>query len=306
MAATFTLTNTLQFVQPWVSFYPLTIGTNNQPFIGMCERVAQILMAPPFKPNWNRNTVNFVTTIGTQTYLNAGSWALGTNYTAGTVIIDPNGNGQVVIVAGASGGSAPSWSQTLFATTTDSTVTWQNVGKLAIIPQITDFAYIEKAAVQDINSVSAVSAGNAWKELGIKLNLPRDTTTSCPKFVAAQSDDNIGDIAIRLTPTPGSAYPVSVQYQKLHTPFTALSNLWAPIPDRMFYIYGFGVLALSYLYKGDQRYAWASQQFVAGVLSYYDGLEQTQINQFLQNWDATLADSTRAANASQGVQARGV
>lgn len=300
MAATYKLSDTLQFVLPWVNFYPLMIGQTSQPFLGMCERVAEILMTPPFAPNWNRNSIHFITTSGTQTYLTAGSWILGTVYNAGTVIIDSNGNGQVVTVAGTSYGTVPTWSTTLFATTTDNTVTWQNLGAMASIAKITDFGYIEKAMVQDVNN------GNQWKELGIALNLPRDSSQSCPKYVAAQSDDNLGDISLRLTPVPAGAYPVSVQYQKLHTPFSSAGNLWAPIPDRLFYVYSFGVLALAFLYKGDQRYAWASQQFIAGVLAYYSGLDQTQINQFLKAWDATLSDSTRSQNAQQGVSARGV
>ena len=306
MAANFTLQNTFQFVAPWVNFYPLTVGDGNQPFMGMCERVAQILLGPPFKPSWNRNSIQFVTTSGTQTYVNAGSWASGTAYTVGTVIIDTNNNGQRVIVAGTSGGSAPSWVTGLFLTTTDNSVTWQNIGPLATIPQITDFAYIEKAAVRDIYSSSSISVANSWKEMEISLNLSRDTAQGCPKYVAAQSDDNIGDIAIRLTPTPGAAYPVDVQYQKLHQPFTALSNPWAPIPDRLFHTYSMGVLALAFLYKGDSRYQWASQQFIAGVVSYYGGLKETEMNQFLQAWDSTIADAVKAQKAQQVVSARGV
>lgn len=299
MAATFTLNSTLQWVQPWVNFYPLTFVSTQQPFLGMCERVAQILLSPPFKPNWNRNSIKFVTTAGVQTYIYASSWVASTVYNVGTTIIDSNGNGQVVTVAGTSGSSAPTWSTGMFTSTTDSSVTWQNVGTLASIPQITDFSYIEKAAVQDINN------GSVWKELGISLNLPRDAQTGCPKFVAAQTDDNVGDVGIRLTPTPAAAYPIDVQYQKLHTPFTTLANLWAPIPDRLFYVYSFGVLALAFLYKGDSRYQWASQQFIAGVLSHYSGLDETQRNQFLQAWDATLTDATRMQSAQQGVAARG-
>jgi hypothetical protein len=300
MAATNTLTTTLQFVSPWVNYFPLTLGASQQPFIGMCERVAQVILAPPFKPNFNRNAVNFVTTPGTQTYLNAGSWAISTVYALGTVIIDPYGNGQVVITAGTSGGTAPAWSVSLFTSTTDNTVTWQSIGALGAIPAINDFGYIEKAMVQDVLS------GSTWKELGISLNLPRDTTPACPKFIAAQSDDNAGDIGIRLTPTPVTAYPVSIQYQRLHAPFTSLSNSWAPIPDYLFYAYSFGVLALAFLYKSDSRYQWASQQFIALVLAYFDGLSQTQINQFLQAWDATLVETSRMQTSSQGISARGV
>ena len=60
------------------------------------------------------------------TALYAGSTA----FTAGTVIIDSNGNAQQIVgsaAAGTSGGSAPSWATTLGATTTDGGITWTRV-----------------------------------------------------------------------------------------------------------------------------------------------------------------------------------
>lgn len=298
MASNYKLLDTLQFVLPWVNFYPLTLGQTQQPFLGMCESVAEILVAPPLAPNWNRTSTQFLTTAGTQVYAPTAAWQLGTSYATGTVIVDTNGNGQQVIVAGTSGGSPPSWSTSIFASTTDNTVTWQNIGAIASIPQIFDFAYIETATIQDVNN------GNKWKTLGVQLNLNREADQSCPKYIAAQIDDNLGNVAFWLTPVPGAVYPVDIQYQKLHQPFQSLGQTWAPIPDRLFYCYGFGVLALAMMYKGDPRFQWASQKFVTSVLSYYGGLDETQKNQFLMNWEMTLSDAVSMQKGQQAVAAR--
>src|SRR6516164_4661952 len=51
-------------------------------------------------------------------------WQASTAYLLNQEILDSNGNTQVVTTAGTSGSSAPSWSTTLNATTTDSGVTW--------------------------------------------------------------------------------------------------------------------------------------------------------------------------------------
>jgi hypothetical protein len=223
----------------------------------------------------------------------------------GTVIIDSNGNGQKVIVAGTSESSAPAWSTGLFTTTLDgggsppTGLLWQNVGVITSILQITDFSFIEKAMVQDVNN------GNEWKEIGISLDLPRDTTTGCPKYISVQTDDNLGDIAIRLTPPPAGVYPVSFQYQALQVPFSSVGQTWAPIPDRLFYTYSYGVLALAFASKGDmQKAIWAGGHFVGGLLSYYEGLNETQINQFLRVWSATLGIDIAQIKAQQGTQAR--
>ena len=63
-------------------------------------------------------------------------WAGGTNYTAWTVgavtfgvVEDTNGNMQVCIETGTSGGSAPTWGTGYGTTTIDGTITWACVGK---------------------------------------------------------------------------------------------------------------------------------------------------------------------------------
>lgn len=258
------------------------------------------MLAPPFNHNFNRSTVNFITSSGIQTYVPASAWAAVTPYIVGQTIIDSNGNGEKCIVAGTSGDSAPSWSSGLFVNTGDnSSVTWQNIGTLANISMVSNFGHIEKAMIQDINN------GSVWKELGIALDLSRDSTNSCPKIISAQTDDNQGDISFRLMPPPGAAYPISIQYQQAQVPFTSLSQSWAPIPDRLYTIYNAGVLALSYLYKGDvARHQVASQAFIARMLSYDQGLSESQANQFMKNWGQTISETTLMQRSQQGVSAR--
>jgi hypothetical protein len=300
MAANYKLSDTLNFVLPMVNYYPLTIGSSQQPFLGMCCSVAQVMLAPPFRHNFNRTAISFKTVSGTQTYVKVSAWVGNTPYVLGNVVLDSNNNGQKCTTAGTSSGSAPTWATGIFANTTDNTIVWQNIGPLTSIAQVNDFSYIEKAQVQDINN------GNAWKDLSVNLNIGYDSDgQSCPKYISPQSDDNAGDVSFRLTPTPGAVYPIHIIYQKLQVPFTSLGQTWAPIPDRLFYTYSYGVLALSYLYKGDARFAWASSQFITKMLSYAEGLDETQISQFLRNWQGTIAEESRTQKMQQGNAARG-
>lgn len=58
-----------------------------------------------------------------------GAWKATTRFLLGQSVIDPNGNVQLVTAStGNSGGSAPSWSTVLGATTADAAVTWTNRG----------------------------------------------------------------------------------------------------------------------------------------------------------------------------------
>ncbi len=56
------------------------------------------------------------------------TWAPATDYILGSVVLDSNGNLQVVTTAGTTGASVPSWSLGLEAVTSDNTIVWANYG----------------------------------------------------------------------------------------------------------------------------------------------------------------------------------
>jgi hypothetical protein len=66
----------------------------------------------------NQGTINFTPLAG---------WATG-NHGAQARILDSNGNVEIIIVAGASGATAPVWNTTVGGTTIDNKVTWINAG----------------------------------------------------------------------------------------------------------------------------------------------------------------------------------
>ena len=81
-------------------------------------------------PQWT-GIIGATTTDGTAVWTNVGppsQWVASVGYLAPTVITDTNNNIQLVTAAGTSGSSAPSWNATLGGTTTDSGVTWTNIG----------------------------------------------------------------------------------------------------------------------------------------------------------------------------------
>jgi len=90
-------------------------------------------------PSW-QPIVSKITTDGTVHLIDQGvqsaftlpAWVHSHSYARGNKILDSNSNVQVVTsAAGTSGGSVPSFNTTPGLTTSDGTLTWTNVGKLA-------------------------------------------------------------------------------------------------------------------------------------------------------------------------------
>lgn len=71
MGATLTVNDTINFVQPFLGFYPLAVNGTNYPALHIANTVSQVMLAPPFKWRWNRKVANFTTTNGTQDYQEA-------------------------------------------------------------------------------------------------------------------------------------------------------------------------------------------------------------------------------------------
>jgi len=66
------MANTIQTSVNWalgfLGYATPTIGPNNEPAITSANMVQQVMMGPPFRFPWNRNTLNFSTIAGTQDY----------------------------------------------------------------------------------------------------------------------------------------------------------------------------------------------------------------------------------------------
>jgi hypothetical protein len=113
------------------------------------------------------------------------AWQAGTFYSGPGVIVDPNGNLQQVAKPGKSGATAPSWSNSLHALTTDGTVTWimiQTAGSLAWQPNTS----YNTTQVLTLTSVSAASGGSTI----YNGSLPNTTTNAYVGLVFVVSGFN--------------------------------------------------------------------------------------------------------------------
>jgi hypothetical protein len=163
---------------------------------------------------------------------------------------------------------------------------------------IANFGFLEGASVTSGGSTIAI------KE--VKQELTVGTEPGRPQSIAPQIDNNYGTITFRFLPVPDNVYTIVPYGQNSPTLFTSLSQSWAPIPDKLEYLYNWGFVALSLAYSDDQRFPIFNQKFIAHLLGAQQGLSETERNMFLDSWNIlTNQNSIANMKAQQGRQAIG-
>jgi len=120
------------------------------------------------------------------------------------------------------------------------------------------------------------------KELTVSETLAQETILGEPAFISVINDDNNGNITFRLMMVPDQPYSLFIIYQKAAPTFGATTDTWKPIPDYMAYLFNKGLLAKTYEYKGDERFAFTWQEFMKLTVAANEGLSDTQKNIFLE------------------------
>lgn len=163
-------------------------------------------------------------------------------------------------------------------------------GTTDYVISLPDFGWIEKA--RTVNNADGYSS----VELEVALDLEVDNRTNLPTKIAAQFDDNAGNITFRVFPAPDVPYVVTVTYQKAAPTFTSVTATWAPLPDYMMNVVNQGFLAKTYEYMGDSRFQAAMQLFLQMTVSANQGLSETQRNIFLADRAMTQREQLNLQN----------
>jgi hypothetical protein len=163
-----------------------------------------------------------------------------------------------------------------------------------------DFSFLEKAWV---------SSGGATKEVTeIADVLSAESAQGRPDGgIAAQLDDNAGNITFRFTPGPSdNTWTAQLAYQAKATLFAALANTWTPIPDELSYIYQYGFLGMALAFNKDPRAQIYDARFIAHLLGCQGGLSEMQKNIFLGKWLSTAQEvGATGMRTRMGVEGRG-
>ncbi|MCU1301728.1 MAG: hypothetical protein JWQ87_2012 [Candidatus Sulfotelmatobacter sp.] len=175
-----------------------------------------------------------------------------------------------------------------------STVTFTTVQGQQDYPKLlSSFGWLETASYTD---------GTNTHPLTNVLVLAPDTTQNPPQSISALIDDTAGSITFRFLPVPDAAYTVTIHYQNAAPKFNDLTNLWAPIPDYLRYLYEQGFRAKIYEYRSDERFPFTQQLFVRQVIAANAGLSDSQIDIFLSE----RLNMQRQAQVELGKAAAGV
>lgn len=149
------------------------------------------------------------------------------------------------------------------------------VGQSDYSVSLASFGWIEKAVLFYPNN------GNIAQELEVENNLAPETVPNLPLKIAAQLDDDAGNITFRLSPTPDQIYNLTVITQKASPTFAALTDMWSPLPDYISNVYNQGFLFKTFEYMNDPRAQEAYQIFMQSLIAVNMGLTDDQKSIFL-------------------------
>lgn len=299
-SSSITLLQTVEWAKKLNFSRPMAIGNFLEPAISSANMVLQTIVGAPFAWRWNRAITGFICTPGQQDY-NLLNWTASKPVAVTWLTVDGFNNSQVVTTQGVTGLLAPNFNPIKGGITTDGSVVWTNLGSITTpVNQTYSFSWIETASVLDLNNTK-------WYQMESELCLGMDSSEARPRNISGQADDGQGNVTFRLMPVPDKAYPVCITTQKRPPLFTSVNQPWAPIPDEYSHIYNWGFLALMWMFADDVRFSAANQKFVTQLLGANQGLTQTQLNIFLNNWQAVTGQPIANQSAmQQGFQSRGV
>lgn len=173
---------------------------------------------------------------------------------------------------------------------------------------LTDFSFLEKVSltdgngevfeVLDVYNTAALGKGNAT------VNKQQRPNSVCVLAVTYGTN-----VTLRFMGVPNAIYNVTLTYQKLVTPLSALtgaSGTWA-IPDQYLDIYNNLFVGEAMAVVDDARAVQYRQRGIAALLAKAEGLTELQKNMFLdQFWARDSQQQARSLRMQQGAQARGV
>jgi hypothetical protein len=158
---------------------------------------------------------------------------------------------------------------------------------------VPNFGFIETAWLVD-------GEGNQYSLEGA-LALTVNPSTERPKKIAAEFDDNAGNITFRFSSLADQAYTCYVDFQLSAPLLTSPASQWTPVPDYFNYIFNFGYLAVMSLLVNDARFPIFEKYFIGRLLGAQSGLSEQERNIFLANWAMAMttlkrSDAAGAAN----------
>lgn len=149
------------------------------------------------------------------------------------------------------------------------------VGIQDYVVSLSDYGWLEKAVNLDPTS------GNQTTEMAIETVLGKETVANQPTRIAPLLTDTEGNVTFRIMPPPDKPYTVELVYQMAAPSFANTTDTWAPIPDKLSFLFNQGFLAKAYEYLDDPRFGPTMTLFLRQVLAANEALTDADKNIFL-------------------------
>lgn len=155
-----------------------------------------------------------------------------------------------------------------------------------------DFGFLEKQWVTDANGKNHAMNG--------EVALDVDSTSGRPTLIAAQYDDDLGNITFRVRNTPNAVYTVNGDYQRKPMLLGSYGSTWDVVPDEFSGAYNLGFLTFTSLLVNDSRFPVFERWFLSRILSLQDGLDDQARDIFMSVWMGGIRTLTRTQGLAQG------
>ena len=166
---------------------------------------------------------------------------------------------------------------------------------------LSDYGWLEKATL--VNA-SAPAGTPPNFELEVFEILAKDGKQNRPQKIAVLLDDNAGNITFRLFPVPDAVYTVNLDYQKAPIFAVGLNVTWAPIPDKMAFLYEGGMKAQMQMMYNQQLGLSNLEIFFRQLVGAAEGLTEMEKAIFLE--DALRPIRMRQSEMAAATQGKGV
>ena len=143
-----------------------------------------------------------------------------------------------------------------------------------------NFGWLEKAVLVNPSPVGTQPPNT---ELDVYEILGKEGKQNRPIHIAVLLDDNNGNITFRLFPVPDQAYTVDLDYQKSPILAANLSALWAPIPDKLGFLYERAMLAQMQMMYNQQLGMSNLEIFFRQLVGAAEGLSEMEKAIFLED-----------------------
>lgn len=155
-----------------------------------------------------------------------------------------------------------------------------------------DFHFVEKLWLTD-------TEGKVTEITNIASSLSAESAVKRPSSAAMNTQDQYGNVTLRLNVLPDEPYLIDGYYQRAAAMMTSLANTWGPVPDHLSYIYDWGFLGFCSLLTKDARAPIFLAKFASHLLGSQDGLTAQQRNIFLGDFLTLLGQQQREGMATQ-------